>query len=91
MYADKEKMSKSLLIAARFCGEIDDDGGYLDDDSEGGMGLDAENTTMQNVTTGETRNELGYIYNIKALHEYPSGMKDAWLNEKGEIIPAFST
>ena len=50
MYPDKEKMSKSLLIAARFCGEIDDDASYIDGSDED-MGLDAENTTMHEINT----------------------------------------
>ena len=40
MYEEKETMMKSLLIAARLCGEIDADG----DNPTGGRGLDAENT-----------------------------------------------
>ena len=31
VFGEKEAMKKRLLIAIRLCGEIDDDGDYLDD------------------------------------------------------------
>ena len=36
MYSSIEKMKEKVLIAARFCGEIDDDAEYMNDSSNGG-------------------------------------------------------
>ena len=45
MYGDKETMRKNLLIAARLCGEIDNDG----NNPTGGRGLDTVNTILNSV------------------------------------------
>ena len=34
IFGEKEEMKKRLLIAIRLCGEIDDDGSYVDDNDD---------------------------------------------------------
>ena len=43
-YSSSEVMKRQLLIAARFCGEIDDDGSYVGESGE--EGLNPESVTM---------------------------------------------
>ena len=81
MYGDKETMRKSLLIAARLCGEIDADG----NNPTGGRGLDAENTQLTYVNQGGIQMSTG-SGTIIELIEFDRSMEDVQLNNQGEIV-----
>ena len=51
MYSSLEVMKKQLLIAARLCGEIDDDGSYVGE--SGDEGLNPDNVDMLESGVGE--------------------------------------
>ena len=81
MYGDKEKMRKSLLIAARLCGEIDADG----NNPTGRGGLDAENTQLDNLQLGNLQMNDG-VSRMFELAEYDRSMEDVQLNFRGEVV-----
>ena len=81
MYEEKETMMKSLLIAARLCGEIDADG----DNPTGGRGLDAENTQLTNLQQGSVSLD-GRREQIIELAEFDRSMEDVQLDFKGQIV-----
>ena len=81
MYGDKEKMRKSLLIAARLCGEIDADG----NNPTGGRGLDAENTQLTYVHHGGVQMNTGGGPMIE-LVEFDRNMDDVQLDNQGKVV-----
>ena len=62
-YSSVEVMTEKVLIAARLCGEIDDDGEYLNDDDSYGGGARSD-------YVGEENKMDDANLNLIEMHDY---------------------